>query len=138
MLDFCHQQTCKAPSNRNAAVERLYASLMLMLHNTVKSPAYKGTSGYLGELAVEEGKVSLFPPSPPCPTIRCCITVESRAYKEASAYLGEVALEEANVSSASVSANQKVLDIVTSDAYKRRRDYPVDSLPKKAMSILPQ
>ena len=30
---------------------------MLLLHNTIKSPAYKGTSGYLGELAVDDGKV---------------------------------------------------------------------------------
>ncbi|KAK9822576.1 hypothetical protein WJX74_006339 [Apatococcus lobatus] len=56
LLSFCHQQTCQAPANRSAAVDRLYALLMLMLHNTMKSPAYKGTSGYLGELAVDDGK----------------------------------------------------------------------------------
>lgn len=57
LLTFCYQQTCQAPANRNAALDRLCASLMLLLHNTIKSPAYKGTSGYLGELAVDDGKV---------------------------------------------------------------------------------
>ena len=57
MLKFCHEQVCRAPSIRNPAINRLYASFLLLLYTVIKSPAYKGTSGYLGEIAVDNGKV---------------------------------------------------------------------------------